>query len=892
MEGKKPAARIAITGYEGVRYETESLTFGVPFSKGVLPTSAAVGMMTSKGATIPIQTRCLATWEPEGHSVKWMLVDMQQDSPTRPDSKLRLEPMDSVPTENRTHSLSLDTDDGMIRIDTGVMRLCFRTSFKIWEQPHTADAFVECRIKTDDGWRDVLRGGLVLYMKDQYGNEYDSLSTTVAPKVVLEEEGPLRACVLVSGFLASKQGIRFCEYKLRIHLYAGKSDIRLFHTFIFNQDPHRVALSAVGIRLPAIVGDGRRAAVGGSRDQGAHAFTNWGTLSLVQDDDCQYTVTKDGGEVAEGERAPGWASLTGNAGSAVVAVRDFWQEYPKGFVVDESGIDIGVWPEAHRKNLVFSTPFEEPALRFAGAEKSSVCRDEAEIARLVAENPTAPLNLKSLNVRSLEEARWVEDVLERVAPGRTMTYNDTGTETGLGAAKTTEMFIRFSPDRINDADCEALAGVVNSPLTAIVDPKYLTATGAVEHFYHAGDDRFRQADADLDDYFEPIVVDPVEKCRLYGMMRFGNMVCTHSSAIGWVYLLYKDTDPRKALRYVGPYNNEANDQIMSVWGQFVRTGNPDYLRIAQRYSRAVADVGFVHSSAAAPERVGLMHYHNGHQWSGGLSPSHSVVSGILTDYYMTGNRRLLEVAREAGDRIVRTQEASGVLSCHNGTLHREYTGPLSILLDVYEATWEEKYGKLAERSLSWLLRIVRTPGRLPNGIFTAGPRGDEAVVTADFYPEVAWGNKYHLYAPALRQFRSAKLEEFLIAEADYWTWESPRDLLNYACTTVCFGYELTGKLEYAAFAKNLIDTSFHEFVESTRREEQMDFAATRFSGYIPRLMCIVADAMDKDADGFAAAIVQWKKKRSSLPDRPDEIRPDSGPRTSLGVLSVEPFPPK
>jgi hypothetical protein len=267
-----------------------------------------------------------------------------------------------------------------------------------------------------------------------------------------------------------------------------------------------------------------------------------------------------------------------------------------------------------------------------------------------------------------------------------------------------------------------------------------------------------------------------------------------------------------------------------------------------------------------------------------------VVSGLLTDYFMTGNARLLDVVQEAADRIVATQEPAGILSCRHGTLHREFTGPLAILLESYEATWKEQYGRLAERSLSWLLRLVRTPGRLPNGIFTSGPRGDEARVTPDSYPEVAWGNKYHLYAPARRLFPSHELEAFLIAESDYWTWDSPRDLLNYACTTVCFGYELTGNMAYAAYAKDLIEGRFHQAVESMRREEAMDFAATRFSGYVPRLMAIVADAMDRDAEAFRHACHEWLAKREGRPDRPEEARPDRVAPTSVGVVSAEPLP--
>ena len=56
------------------------------------------------------------------------------------------------------------------------------------------------------------------------------------------------------------------------------------------------------------------------------------------------------------------------------------------------------------------------------------------------------------------------------------------------------------------------------------------------------------------------------------MMRYGNMVCSHSANPPLVYTHYQDRDPGKALRNVGPYNNETNDQVMAMWGNFVRTG--------------------------------------------------------------------------------------------------------------------------------------------------------------------------------------------------------------------------------------------------------------------------------------------------------------------------------
>ena len=878
--------RLAGPGTE--RAGIEPLTFGVPFPDGELERGQTIRVT----GPIPAQTDCLTTWRKDDRHVKWLLVDVQAGGRIEPGAALAIEypcAADPHPADTGPRIRVAESDD-LLSIDTGALRIDFRRSFEAGRPPAAPAVISRCRVKADDGWHDVLRGdGPVVYLQDAHGTRYDSLSSGFAPEVVLEEAGPLRACVLIKGFLASAAGIRFCPYQLRVHLYAGMADVRIFHTFVFDQDPKRVELSAIGVDLPLALGERLRAAAG-SDGAAAHWCEHWETMDVLQDDDRRYRVLRDGQPFGAGTRMPGWVSLAGSRASATVAVRDAWQEFPKGFTLSDRGIDVGIWPEACGRTLAFSTPYEETAVRFAGMEKSSATRSEAEVIDILARHPTAPLNLKSFNIRSLEEARWVEEMVEKHAPGRTISYNDTNTQNGVGAAKTTEIVIRFSAEPVGDEAAQGFCDAVQEPLRAVVDPEHLCASGAVDHFHHAGDPRMAAPDADLDDYFEPIVVDPVERCRLYGMMRFGNMVCVHSSAVGWVYLLYKDADPAKALRYVGPYNNEANDQVMGVWGQYLRTGDPRHLRIAERYSRAVADTAFVHAYPGHPERVGVMHYHNAHLWSGGYSPSHSILSGILTDYYLTGNRRLLEVAREAGDRLVRLQEPAGILSCRHVGLHREFTGPLSMLLDVYQATWDEKYGVLAERSLNWLLRVVREPGMLPNGIGTGGERGDEAMVSPDHFPEVAWGNKYHLYAPALRCFPSRALKEFLIAESDYWVWRSPRSLFNYACTTVCFGYDLTRRPEYAYYAAHLLRTHLRAAADDIREERDFDFSLMRLSGFIPRLMRTVACEMDRDPDGFESGLAAWVEKRAALPDRPEIERPDRAAPVSRGVLSTDPHP--
>lgn len=188
------------------------------------------------------------------------------------------------------------------------------------------------------------------------------------------------------------------------------------------------------------------------------------------------------------------------------------------------------------------------------------------------------------------------------------------------------------------------------------------------------------------------------------------------------------------------------------------------------------------------------------------------------------------------------------------------------------------------------MRTSPEPGRLPNSIFTRSTRGDEAYVQASTLPEVAWGNKYQLYEPAMRLYPSRTLTDFLIAEADYWVWKSPKDMLNYQCTTVCFAYDITGDVCYAAYANRLLSEHFHQLAKSVGKGEQIGFQEEWNSGFIPRLMRIVADASAKDPGGFAAATEAWWNERRTMPDRQPEVRPDAEAAFSLGRLSTGPHP--
>ncbi|MBT6147180.1 MAG: hypothetical protein HOH74_17220, partial [Gemmatimonadetes bacterium] len=769
-------------------------------------------------------------------------------------------------------ALQIEETNAGVEIDTGALR--FRLG--------GTGLLTSVQRRSAQGWTPLPDSDLVLYLTDGKGQRFDS--TILPVRIQIEELGPLRACLCLRGEHANADGLPCCPFILRIHVFAGRSDLRLQHTFIFDQDPACVQLGSIGIELGAPLRE-RDCKVSIATDQ--HVLLGAEEVAVLQRDDQSCDTWQDGEQGTAG-RTQGWARCSTKDGSVLAALTEPWREFPKGLRASAEGLDVQIWPAAAGP-LSFSTPFREMAIRF------DATRDEQEVIRRLQQNPTAPLNLKSFDVQSPADLEWVEQVVARHAPERAASHNDTGTDDGRGAAKTTDIWLRFEIEPVDDAAASQWAMAAQEPLLAPADPAYACATEAYGHFYQAGDDCYEAVDAGLDQIFASVAMEPQQRARLYGMMRYGNAVCSHSAgpAVAWRH--YKDTDPVRALQHVGPYNNETNDQILSAWGNYLRTARREHFRFPRAYGRCVADVATIHAHPDA-NRVGLMHYHNAHQWTGGPSPSHTMIGGTLIDYYLTGDRRQLEVAREVADWAVRTQEPAGIVSCRNGALHREYTGPVMGLVEAYQATWEERYGLLAERSLNWFLHALTTPGHYPVSIYTRGNRGDEAVIEPMTPPVGHARDLYPLFEAALRLFPSQRLRRHILAEADYYVWEHLTDSHLTAemarsrltdrsrmwkvddefywtqwgasgdggAQIACLAYDLTQDPVYAAYCDDQLLGSFARQAERCRHHADWRFTWLCFGISIPRLMATVSKARARDAAALEAALQAWKARRREL----------------------------
>ena len=879
-------------------YRDQPVTFGVPLKEGQLKKSnlSNISISDTEGNSYPHESACTATWKNDLEDVKWLLVDTRASLAKGEKEKILTFVINDENDTVAAPTVAVNEQNDSLVINTGVMRVRIRNGFPVHSHPYSPDFLTSCQIIADGEWREMLKGdhGIHLYMKDSNGIVYDSCTKGFPPRVRVEEQNSLRCCVKVEGLHHTLDGRTFCPYILRLHFYAGKADIKVFHTFIFDQNPEYVSLSAVGIRIPVDLGDRIRGGFSGSEQ--SHLADDWREMRFTQTGHDSYTVDRNGAEFASGKRSLCRAAMLGNMGSLAAIFRDGWQEYPFGFTLRPGVMDVEVWPEKSEKLLEFTTPYHEPAIfEFHFDPKKVVPGEEEEFVRIINERPTAPISVKHINPRSHEKVAWVEEMLEKHAKGRVIGLNDMGYDNGAGAAKTSEIHLRFSAGTLAESELDELAASVQEPMVVLPKAAQVCASRVFGPFYHAGDPLFTRADAALNQITYEVSFEPDELCEYYGKMRYGNLPGAHSNPSHWVYCYYRKKDPLRAARYMGPFNNEANDEIFAFWGGYIRTGRRDYFLRAQKYSRCVSDVSTVHAHPEKPGNVGTMHGHGSHQWSGGSgSKSHTLVAGYLADYYFTGNRRLLDVAEMTADRIFNyCQERIGIIA-NGGGLLREYVGPISVLLDVYQATWKEKYFWLAKRSLDVLLQSRNDEKYMPNSIKTSGFLGNEIMVQPPGYPEVAWGNRYLVYESALRLMgKNPALKKLIIDEADYYTWECPVTIAYYEITVVCYAYELTGNLYYAAFAKWIVDEVLEDFMKQKEKEGAIAPADDRANGYIPKLMWLIKNAMTRDGDAFNRACLEWRENRDATPDRPEMERPDMiGPGgsayKSLGHIMPDP----
>ncbi|NOX54203.1 MAG: hypothetical protein GXP27_07120, partial [Planctomycetes bacterium] len=334
---------ITVRNPHSVAAKAWPITTGIPVPQGILGDADHVRLMLGEEADdeVPLQVRITGRW-PDG-SVKWLLLSFLADIPAEGQT---VYPMQFGRGVRRTAgplpAVRLRKTDRSVHVDTGPLQ------FEI--DPH--GNLTRFRLKN----RPLSAGDAVCETVATDADGADYTTRNAAAKITVEESGPVRAVIKVVSDLRDAGGKRLFRIEKRIEAYAGQTFLRIHHTLVVDRpDTKFVELDRLAYRVPGL---GLASAWRVPTVRGRVTLDQVLRRVWQQFDNVFFLdpTRKSASGTATG-RIVGAAISTDPSGCAV-AVRDFWQNYPKGFALRPGAIDIELCPD-FEPGLYDKFPFEK-----------------------------------------------------------------------------------------------------------------------------------------------------------------------------------------------------------------------------------------------------------------------------------------------------------------------------------------------------------------------------------------------------------------------------------------------------------------------------------------------------------------------------------------------------
>lgn len=348
IAGDKPRANasaktipLTITETAGFHRRGGPVTSGVPFPMGVLRTNTPVRLLNSAGAEVPCQSAVLATWR-DG-SVKWLLLDFQTDLRAGERGTLTLDYSGTAPSRAAGGpGVSVTLTPDQVQFDTGVIEFGLRRDAS--ELFHTVTGRW-----SEGGAAPVSLPGLGLHLEQEVAlaKELAGSPVRIQPpeEVVVEESGPVRAVVRMSGWIDDGATNRWLRYLLRLEAGAGSSVVRLEHTVVqMNPRLKLLWLADLSLRLRPEFMAMAECRLGGASRPWSGDGRQGGRVVLSQLRENSYEIRYADGKAESGVRAPGWVEVSTAGGGVLVVNRFLEREYPKVLEASTNGLRFGLLP--------------------------------------------------------------------------------------------------------------------------------------------------------------------------------------------------------------------------------------------------------------------------------------------------------------------------------------------------------------------------------------------------------------------------------------------------------------------------------------------------------------------------------------------------------------------
>ncbi len=685
------------------------LTIGIPFAQGTLHSPDHVRVLDINGNEIASQTTLVTTWEPVDFSVKWIWVFFfstgDDEYILEYGDEIRKAPIqgDRIKIKNaqRTGQTSM-VETGPLRFSINKRGGGFIDNVFFDTERNGFD--VNDTIAVSDG------RGSFLDLLDDMG--IDSSSAIINRTVRERGSGPLHTIMRLEGnYTYNREDNRDSPFIIRIHLYAGKSYIKVYHTLTYTgiPDKHKpvpgqhanIALyndeeikddsetqdtgwmvpndqiAATGLSLNYKLNgslnyrssfkEGSWFNPGGSKmyessiDSGklVSVFQTGpkpNRTPPVPNSDMEERIggfkgdiSIDGISNSEFEKADGWADISDNKWGVAIGIRNFMEEYPKEIAFDiENDIAVAyLW-----------SPKAGP-MSFA---RSSLRRDQGMISNFAE-----------------------------------------------GVTKTSELVIYFHENEASTENIKNTMDYVLNPPVPHADANVYSDSGVYGQFSPRKDDN-AVYERSLDYKFDWQLFNQKWE-PWYGMFDFGDQK----------NMFFRDNWYRWQ-------NNEPDIDFM-YWLQFMRTGQSKYYYAAQAMSMHTMDVDNIHwptnpnyygdtndaldywehadQESIANPYLGVGRRHANQHWAAILS-AHVWVKGWVASYYLTGYHRGLDIARLTADSYTRR-----IWGEHGLTGRRLYLSVWN-MVEVWDATKDPKYFVDLEDRVNRVLQLQNGPNQYDN----------------------------------------------------------------------------------------------------------------------------------------------------------------------------------
>lgn len=737
------------------------LVGGVAIPQGHAQGPENVRVLDAAGNPVEAQIDIATTYR-DG-SARWALVSMM--APVDGEYVAEIGP--DVAAASVQGGISLSPIDGGYRVDTGAAVFTVTQSALV---PHSAE--IAGRVL-------FAPGEAVAYAADNRERRAVAAGPAAGIEVSVLREGPIRTILRTEGDYVLDDGTRIARGICIMEFFAGSAMVKMTHSFILTENTNELWFRDYGITVPVgAQGDAvatfdtdrafdetvRRVplAAGDSAAITQVEFPHFGERDSLFE---LFLFRGNRGELLEsGEACGEWADLARGDLGLTVAVKDFAEQFPKGYSATHEALTVHLWPERSGREMDFRA---ETLVRDYWRSWADQAPGGAEALAAIPSNAQA-------------------------------------------ARKTHQLWLMPRVGNLDVTQTARRAHAVTEPVLLQCDPEFLCDSGALPWPLQPKDTgQFPEEEALISDFWERTT--------------FGYRVFPMTGFIAWgmnPYLQYRrDSEGRWQAGFYRLSQMVDYGLRRHVWTLYARSGERRYYDYGSRFNTFAGDWEMQHLDVEGEDGLtkmrGAFSYGDIHKpfywgtetWRYTYFLLRSGISGHdsmnwLLEYYMTGNEHALETAQQYGDAFKRHWDLQETV---------DGSAPfiiLRVITALYTHDWDAQLGEMA-RELAHRLMLPENP----NGLYEDMPYGPlykvdrNAAATYDYW----WATGDEL---AREVFLQALDYEYRFNRIP-----SPIEYQNGKAFLYTLAYNMTGREVYRQIAAQLVRSALN--VEGERLAEEI-----------------------------------------------------------------------